>query len=426
MKLKKKIKHLKKYFGFKDEELTEIVKMYSFEFFNPHDLNYLRLLKISSDLSSKYNELSCAFGCTHNIAKKIKIYFEKKRILKLLFIKNIDPPFIRFDIKAVIGLVEIKGNVFININTTFNPTSMIYISNNVAFANRITVGEKDFTIKKGKLVKLSKIYINKYSWICTGTNIFNDVKIGKHSVIAAGTCVDKNINDNYLAVGIPCINKSLITKELDKNENKPLYILNNADLLILERNIKRNIKFIHFNSYLRVLRGEKFNALNFSLARLFTYTHVLCDEYNAKVTTLERKKEILNILFPLHGENFQVGNKVFIDLLGTVIVKDNVTLKDNVSISGNVLINSNVTIENNVSLFATDHELYYKKRRVNFNLAHGMHEYSCSKFIIIKEGIEIKKNSIIVAPNEINKNIIENSLVTKKKILNLNYKKPKQ
>ena len=100
---------------------------------------------------------------------------------------------------------------------------------------------------------------------------------------------------------------------------------------------------------------------------------LIADNINVNLLPLFLLIVLLSMIL-VHGENFQVGNKVFIDLLGTVIVKDNVTLKDNVSISGNVLINSNVTIENNVSLFATDHELYYKKRRVNFNLAHGMHE----------------------------------------------------
>ena len=49
-------------------------------------------------------------------------------------------------------------------------------------------------------------------------------------------------------------------------------------------------------------------------------THNLCSQYNDKQTSIERKKEILDILFFDHGSNLQVGDNLFCDVLGTVKV----------------------------------------------------------------------------------------------------------
>jgi acetyltransferase-like isoleucine patch superfamily enzyme len=40
--------------------------------------------------------------------------------------------------------------------------------------------------------------------IGVGTNILNNVKVGKNSIIGAGSVVTKDIPDNVVAYGSPC------------------------------------------------------------------------------------------------------------------------------------------------------------------------------------------------------------------------------
>ena len=63
-----------------------------------------------------------------------------------------------------------------------------------------------------------------------------------------------------------------------------------------------------------------------------------------------RKQEILDILFPLHGKNLQVGDNLACDIMGSVELGDNVTIGDNVSLAGNISVGDNVKIGNDVVL----------------------------------------------------------------------------
>jgi galactoside O-acetyltransferase len=58
---------------------------------------------------------------------------------------------------------------------------------------------------RGRGLKYNKdVYIGENAWICAGVIILPGVKIGKNTVIGAGSIVTKDIPDNVVAVGNPC------------------------------------------------------------------------------------------------------------------------------------------------------------------------------------------------------------------------------
>ena len=147
------------------------------------------------------------------------------------------------------------------------------------------------------------------------------------------------------------------------------------------------------------------------------YTHRLCSEINAPDTTRERREEILNILFPKHGENLQVGKDLYVDMLGLTKIGNNVKIGNSVYFSGPVTIESNVEIGNDTLLYATGHSLVASERRVGFSLEHLMYEYSISGPILIKEGSKIGNKCVVVQNSEIDGTIPDNSIFVKNKIL---------
>lgn len=48
-----------------------------------------------------------------------------------------------------------------------------------------------------------KVDIGLCTWICIGSSVANNIKIGNHVVVAAGAAVIKNIPDNLMVAGVP-------------------------------------------------------------------------------------------------------------------------------------------------------------------------------------------------------------------------------
>ena len=63
----------------------------------------------------------------------------------------------------------------------------VHISPNAAMGGTVTIGEK--------------------TWVCLGSSIGNNIKIGSNSVIGAGSAVIKDVPNKVLVAGIPAIEK---------------------------------------------------------------------------------------------------------------------------------------------------------------------------------------------------------------------------
>ena len=115
--------------------------------------------------------------------------------------------------------VEIQKNVFIGNNCKISSHSFICegvnISNNVFIGHNVTfINDKipfstneDGIMKGDKDWDLIETFIAEGASIGSGSTILCGVKIGKKSIIGAGSLVSKNIPDGKMAYGNPALIK---------------------------------------------------------------------------------------------------------------------------------------------------------------------------------------------------------------------------
>ena len=53
------------------------------------------------------------------------------------------------------------------------------------------------------------VKIDNYTWICIGSSVVNNIKIGQNVIVAAGAAVAENVPDNVMVAGIPAIIKKM-------------------------------------------------------------------------------------------------------------------------------------------------------------------------------------------------------------------------
>ena len=88
------------------------------------------------------------------------------------------------------GGILIGNNVIIASHTTIHASSHIYINTNISIRFQ---GEQ----AKG-------IIIDNGAWIGTHVSILDNVKIGKNTIIGAGSVVTHNMPNNSICYGVPC------------------------------------------------------------------------------------------------------------------------------------------------------------------------------------------------------------------------------
>lgn len=421
-KLKKKLRNLIKNFGFTKDELTEIKKMYSGEYFDINDYGYQHLLQCSKDICNEYSTLlneemlqkNKSPRKKLNIFKFLHFYLKKSKILKLIFPIHGFVLYAEEGLQAVVGLVDLKGYGFINKNLTFTPNSLVIVKKSNIFAFNITIGDNILNTS-GTLAKLSKITIESNCWIGAGTKIYGNVTIGNNAVIGCGAMVYDDIPCYSLAVGRPSKVIRKITCNDSLNFDKKIALnLNGKQFDVVSQLSKGKVP----KAFVHMVNGIPFNTMDKNLAHLINITRNLCFEYNSSETALARKQEILDILFVEHGKNLNVGSNIYVDMLGTIKIGDNVTIGDNVFIGGNINIGNNCIIENNTILFSSGHSLISKERIMNWSITKGFYEYTQYKTIKVESDIKIEQNAI-VAPNSIvNCNVPKNSLYAKNKVIN--------
>ena len=105
------------------------------------------------------------------------------------------------------NLIRLGKNSFINKRCRFDNNCIVDIGDNCAIGHEVSFCTVTHEIgnckKRAGNVKLSGIKIEDGCWIGTRTTILPGVKVGKGCVIAAGSVVIKDCEENSLYGGVP-------------------------------------------------------------------------------------------------------------------------------------------------------------------------------------------------------------------------------
>lgn len=114
--------------------------------------------------------------------------------------------------------IHIGKNVFINSNCNFQDQGGIYIGNNCLIGHRVVFATLNHDINPTlrKCVYQKPIFIEDNVWIGSGAIILPGVRIGKNSIVAAGSVVAKNVEENTIVAGVPA--KFLRKIEIKEND----------------------------------------------------------------------------------------------------------------------------------------------------------------------------------------------------------------
>ena len=119
--------------------------------------------------------------------------------------------------------VHFGSNIYANFNLTLVDDGHIYVGDRVLFGPNVTVATAnhpiDPTLRSRGLQYNRDVYIGENAWICVGVIIVPGVRIGKNTVIGAGSVVTKDIPDNVVAVGNPC----RVMREISEHDKEFFY-----------------------------------------------------------------------------------------------------------------------------------------------------------------------------------------------------------
>lgn len=387
LSVEEKIKHLKNLRL--DGDFTEISKMYNGKEFNKNDPMYRELVVLSREKCIRFTQLSGLIS-KEKSEDKIKKYEEEKlRILDELFPGH-GPIFGGGDgLFAIIGMVDLDGYNYINTRVHFNPDTLVHLEEYVFVAPNVEFGSNKMSSSRNQ--KPGEIYVGRDTWVGANVTIDRNTRIEENSVIGMGSHVveGSKLPSDMISFGNPCKEYKKITEGYDKERKELSNVKKRTDKeikQIIEHLQKAGItgEGVDFTEYIKSLKGEDYNTLEPTIARIFDLSHKLCSEYNSEGITIKRRKEILDILFPLHGKNLKVGDDLYVDCIGTVNIGDYVTIGDHVTLNGNISIGRKVRIKNGVTLQATGHRIHYMGRRLGKDENGKICEISVPGFIEIE------------------------------------------
>ncbi|MGN0089882.1 MAG: acyltransferase [Alloprevotella sp.] len=115
------------------------------------------------------------------------------------------------------GTLEIGENTWVGQRVLIVASSNIKIGKNVDIAPNVYIGNGTHEITIGAVriaeVEVSKdICIGDGCWLCVNSVLLGGVSIGNKCVVAAGTVVTKSFSDQRLIVGVPAIEKKVLSE----------------------------------------------------------------------------------------------------------------------------------------------------------------------------------------------------------------------
>lgn len=190
--------------------MSEKEKMLSGEFYDSRDSELIRIYHKARKLLKAYNNLDS------------ELVLERERILTELFEFKAKGVWIETPFYCDYGEnISIGENTFINANCILLDNNRITIGKNGLIAPYVQIytashplSSSERIINNGNesryLTSTRPVVIGDNVWIGGNSVIFPGVNIGNNVTIGAGSVVTKDVSDNVLAFGNPCVIKRKI------------------------------------------------------------------------------------------------------------------------------------------------------------------------------------------------------------------------
>ena len=178
--------------------MTQYERMKKGLIYNPSDSEILKEQVKYQELLWEFNQL------------KPSQYEEKVKYMKEVFAECGNNCYIELPFRANWGghNVHFGNDVYANYNLTIVDDGHVYVGNKVMFGPNVVIATANHPIEpslRDKALQYNKdVYIGDNVWIGAGVIIVPGIRIGKNSVIGAGSVVTKDIPNNVVAVGNPC------------------------------------------------------------------------------------------------------------------------------------------------------------------------------------------------------------------------------
>lgn len=149
---------------------------------------------------------------------------KRNEILKKLFAEFGENCYIEPPLRANWGKnVHIGNDFYANFNLTLVDDTDIYIGNNVLIGPNVVIDTGTHPIRPDIRAKQAQynvaVTIEDNVWIGAGAIILPGVRIGKNTVIGAGSVVTRDIPANVVAIGSPC----RVLREINEDDMKYYY-----------------------------------------------------------------------------------------------------------------------------------------------------------------------------------------------------------
>ena len=193
--------------------MTQYERMKKGLIYNPSDSEILKEQVKYQELLWEFNQL------------KPSQYEEKVKYMKEVFAECGNNCYIELPFRANWGghNVHFGNDVYANYNLTIVDDGHVYVGNKVMFGPNVVIATANHPIEpslRDKALQYNKdVYIGDNVWIGAGVIIVPGIRIGKNSVIGAGSVVTKDIPNNVVAVGNPC----KILRKISEHDNNYFY-----------------------------------------------------------------------------------------------------------------------------------------------------------------------------------------------------------
>lgn len=145
----------------------------------------------------------------HNCVVGITTPIYKIKLVEILNLNNKNMVSLVHKDTSISVTSEINTGCLINPNVTIaahtDINKFVTINRNSSIGHHSFIGDY-VTINPGVNIA-GHVYIGEGTTIGMGSNIINNVNVGKNCIIGAGSLVNRDIPDNTIAWGVPCLVK---------------------------------------------------------------------------------------------------------------------------------------------------------------------------------------------------------------------------